>query len=152
MSETLGSLPPGPGRTTASPWTVCGAFQVCGAPFSHWPFKGITCMRAKSLQSRPTPCNPMDCSLPGFSVHGSLQARILEWVFMSSSGDLPDPWVKPASLTTPVSAKGSLLPVPPGKLQRDWGQTSKSIYFQMSPLLLGVARDTESNLQSLFPF
>ena len=30
-------------------------------------------------------CDPMDCSLPGFSVHGILQARILEWVAMSSS-------------------------------------------------------------------
>ena len=28
----------------------------------------------------PTPCDPMDCSPPGFSVHGILQARILEWV------------------------------------------------------------------------
>ena len=27
-----------------------------------------------------TLCNPMDCSPPGFSVHGILQARILEWV------------------------------------------------------------------------
>ena len=31
-------------------------------------------------QSYPTLCNPMDCSLPGFSVHGILQARTLEWV------------------------------------------------------------------------
>ena len=31
-------------------------------------------------QSCPTLCDPMDCSLPGFSVHGILQARILEWV------------------------------------------------------------------------
>ena len=30
-------------------------------------------------------CNPMDCSLPGFSVHGILQARILEWVTISFS-------------------------------------------------------------------
>ena len=30
-------------------------------------------------------CNPMDCSLPGSSVHGVLQARILEWVTMSFS-------------------------------------------------------------------
>ena len=29
-------------------------------------------------QSCPSPCDPMDCSLPGFSVHGILQARILE--------------------------------------------------------------------------
>ena len=31
------------------------------------------------------PCNPMDCSLPGFPVHGILQARILEWVAISCS-------------------------------------------------------------------
>ena len=40
------------------------------------------CMRAKSLQSCPILCEPMDCNPPGFSVHGILQARILEWVAM----------------------------------------------------------------------
>ena len=40
---------------------------------------------AKSLQSCPTLCNPMDCSLPGFSVHGILQPRTLEWVAISFS-------------------------------------------------------------------
>ena len=35
---------------------------------------------AKSLQSCPTLCDPMDCSLPGSSVHEILQARTLEWV------------------------------------------------------------------------
>ena len=35
---------------------------------------------SKSLQSCPTPCNPMDCSPPASSAHGILQARILEWV------------------------------------------------------------------------
>ena len=35
---------------------------------------------AKSLQSCPILCDPMDSSLPGFSVHGILQARTLEWV------------------------------------------------------------------------
>ena len=40
---------------------------------------------AASLQSCPTLCDPMDCSLPGFSVHGILQARILEWVAISFS-------------------------------------------------------------------
>ena len=34
---------------------------------------------AKSLQSCLTLCDPMDCSLPGSSVHGSFQARVLEW-------------------------------------------------------------------------
>ena len=41
---------------------------------------------AKPLQSCPILCNPMDCNLPGPSVHGILQARILEWVAMPSSG------------------------------------------------------------------
>ena len=36
-------------------------------------------------QSCPTLCNPMDCSLPGSSVHGIFQARILEWVAISFS-------------------------------------------------------------------
>ena len=36
-------------------------------------------------QSCSTLCDPMDCSLPGSSVHGILQARILEWVAMISS-------------------------------------------------------------------
>ena len=45
----------------------------------------ITAAAAKSLQSCPTLCDPMDCSLPGFSVHGILQARTLEWVTISFS-------------------------------------------------------------------
>ena len=36
-------------------------------------------------QSYLTLCDPMDCSLPGYSVHGILQARILEWVAISFS-------------------------------------------------------------------
>ena len=36
-------------------------------------------------QSCPTLCNPMDCSPPGSSVHGILQARILEWVVIPFS-------------------------------------------------------------------
>jgi len=40
---------------------------------------------AQSFQSCPTLCNPMDCSLPGSSVHRILQVRILEWVAISSS-------------------------------------------------------------------
>ena len=40
---------------------------------------------AKSLQSCPTLCDPMDCGPPGSSVHGILQARIVNWVAMPSS-------------------------------------------------------------------
>ena len=43
------------------------------------------CVCAKSLQSCPTLCDPVDCSPPGSSVHGILQARILEWVTMPFS-------------------------------------------------------------------
>ena len=42
-------------------------------------------MCATSLQSCTTLCNPVDSSLPGSSVHGILQARILEWVATPSS-------------------------------------------------------------------
>ena len=40
---------------------------------------------AKSLQSCPTLCDPIDGSPPGSSVHGIFQARTLEWVAISSS-------------------------------------------------------------------
>ena len=43
------------------------------------------CVCANLLQSCPTLCNPLDCSPPGSSVHGILQARILEWVTISVS-------------------------------------------------------------------
>ena len=36
-------------------------------------------------QSCPTLCDPMDCSLPGFSFHGIFQARVLKWVAISFS-------------------------------------------------------------------
>ena len=42
-------------------------------------------VHAKSSQSCPALCDPIDCSPPGSSVHGILQARTLEWVAISSS-------------------------------------------------------------------
>ena len=53
-----------------------------------------------------TLCNPMDCNQPGSFVHGIIQARILEWVAMPSSGDLPDPMIKPESLMSPALVTG----------------------------------------------
>ena len=41
---------------------------------------------AKSLQSCPTLSDPMDCNLPGSFIHGSFQARVLEWVAIAFSG------------------------------------------------------------------
>ena len=46
-------------------------------------------------QSCPTLCDPMDCSLLGSSVHGICEARILEWVAISFSRNLPHPGIKP---------------------------------------------------------
>ena len=50
-------------------------------------------------------CYPMDCSLPGSSVHGILQSRIMQWVAIPP-GDLPSPGIEPVSLHWQV---GSLL-------------------------------------------
>ena len=57
----------------------------------------------------------MDYSQPGASVHGSLQARILEWVPCPPPGDLPNPGIEPGSLMSPTLAADSLPLVPPGK-------------------------------------
>ena len=50
------------------------------------PFSSCVCVCVYAHdQSSPTLCNPMDCSLPGFFVLGTVQARLLEWVAISSS-------------------------------------------------------------------
>ena len=64
------------------------------------------CMRARSLQSCPTLCDPMDCSLTGSSVHGILQARTLEWDTMPSSRGSSNLGIEPASLASPALAGG----------------------------------------------
>ena len=53
------------------------SLQILISPFSE--------SESEVAQSCPTLCNPMDCSPPGSSVHGILQARILEWVAISFS-------------------------------------------------------------------
>ena len=60
----------------------------------------------KSLPSCPTLCSLMDCSPPGSSVHGILQARIPEWVANPPPGDLPNLGIKPTSLTSLTLAGG----------------------------------------------
>ena len=54
----------------------------------------------------------MDCSAPGFSVHGILQARILEWVVFPFPGNPPDPGIKPRSAALQAD---SLPSEPPGQ-------------------------------------
>ena len=64
--------------------------------------KATAYVHAKTLHVCLTLCDPIDCSPPGSPVHGILQARILEWVAMPSSRDLPDPGIEPVSLTSPA--------------------------------------------------
>ena len=69
----------------------------------HTTYINITiCMHSKSLQSCPTLCEPMECSLLGSSVYGILQARILEWVACPPPWDFPDPGIEPMSLMSPA--------------------------------------------------
>ena len=59
---------------------VCSTFRSCS-------FSVFLCVRTRLVaQSCLTLCDPMDCSLPGSSVYGILQARILEWAAIPFSG------------------------------------------------------------------
>ena len=59
----------------------------------------------------PALCDPMDCSPPGSSIHGILQARILEWVAISFPRGSSDPGIEPGSLALQADA---LTSEPPG--------------------------------------
>ena len=64
-------------------WTwrpFCLPFHVGMTAASKTFSKFQRVKKVKVTQSRPTLCDPMDCSLPGSCVHGIAQARILEWV------------------------------------------------------------------------
>ena len=65
-------------------------------------------------QSCPTLCDPMNCSLPGSSIHVIFQTKVWEWVEFPSPGDLPDPGIKPRS---PALQAGALPSELPGKPQ-----------------------------------
>ena len=71
--------------------------------YSPWGYKSRT---------RLNDCNPIDSGLPGSSVHKIFQARILEWITISSSRDLPDPGIKPTSPSSPALAGGFFTTAP----------------------------------------
>ena len=58
----------------------------------------------KSLQLCPTLCEPMDCSWPGYCVHGILLGKNTGVLPCPPPGDLRDPGINPASLTSPALA------------------------------------------------
>ena len=73
---------------------------------------GIKKVKVLVAQLCLTLCNPTDYSLPGSSVHGIIQARILSGLPSLSPEDFPDPGIKP---TSPTLAGGFFTTVPPGK-------------------------------------
>ena len=84
-----------------------------------------TCMCA-------TLCDSMDCSPPGSSIHGILQARILEWIAISFSwGSFPTQGSNPSLLCLLHRQESSLSPVPPGK------PSSKASIFSLTLSLSG---------------
>ena len=68
-------------------------------------------MEVEVTQLCPTLCDPTD-----YTVHGILQARMLEWAALSFSKDLPDPGIEPRS---PALQVDSLEAEPPGKPRQD---------------------------------
>ena len=75
--SSRGSSLPGDGTSISY---LAGRFFTAEPPGELW-----ACRQAQSLQSCLTLYNPKDCSLPGSSVHGILQARRREWVAISYS-------------------------------------------------------------------
>ena len=67
-------------------------------------------VKSEVAQSCPTLCDPMDCSPPGSSILGIVQARILECIVFPSPGDLPDLGIE---LRSPTLQADSLLSEPP---------------------------------------
>ena len=76
-------------------------------------YKEMLIWAAETIPVCPTLCNPMDHRPSGSSVHGILQARILEWVAIPPPGDLPDPGIKPESLHWQVVSLPLVPPVKP---------------------------------------
>ena len=86
-------------RLVTSDWRHLVSLRLC---------RPSACVRAKSLQSCLTLCDPMNCSPPGSSVHGISQARILEWVAMPSSRGSSRPSDQTESPEAPALQVGSL--------------------------------------------
>ena len=86
-----------------------------GPYVGHFPNNNSSLQKLKVVVSQSYGlCNAMDCSPSGSSVHGILQARILEWVADSFSRTSSHPGIEPRS---PTLQKDSLWCEPPGKLQ-----------------------------------
>ena len=91
-------------------------------------------VRAQLLHLCLTLCDPMDCSLPGSSVHGILQARILEWIAFSFQGIFLPQGSNPHVLRLLHWKVGSLPLVPPGKSHEGSNFHLQLPHIQVHPL------------------
>ena len=107
-------------------------------------------MKVKMLviQSHLTLCNPIDCNPPGFSMHGILQARILEWVPLPCPVDLPDLRIEPGS---PVLQADSLLSehMYTSFCLYNFCKCNKIIYVGMTSQLFNIAEISSSFSRAL---
>ena len=110
----------GSGAEGAHAHSVKGSFTLPTTLLS-FSMKGS---KMKVAQSCPTLCDPTD-----HTVHGMLQARILEWQPFPSPGDLPNPGIEARS---PTLQADSLPSEPPGK-PRNTGVGSLSLLQQICP-------------------
>ena len=90
-----------------SPWRswflcVCVCVCVCVCACAH--------MYVRVIQPRSTLCSPMNCGLPGSSVHGILQQEYWSGSPFPSLGDLPDPGIKSGSSTLQADSLPSKTP------------------------------------------
>ena len=103
-----------------SPWESPGKNTGVGCHFL------LQCMKVKSeiAQSCPTLSDPMDCSLPGSSIHGIFQARVLEWVAIAFSEYCP---------THPQHFPPSFFTIPLSSARRGGTATQRHASGQCSP-------------------
>ena len=71
---------------------------MASGPITSWQIDGETVQTVSEvIQLCLILCDHMDCSLPGSSIHGIFQARVLEGVPFPSPEDIPNPGIEPRS-------------------------------------------------------
>ena len=116
------------GRQNLSHWTakeVPKWIYVLNADFLN---SSLEVKWSEVAQSCPNLCDPMDCSLPGFSAHGIFQARVLEWVAISFSSAWKWKW---SHSTSPSEVKS---------LSRVWLFATPWTVAYQAPLSMGFSR------------
>ena len=116
------------------PWDSPGKNTGVGCHFL------LQCMRVKSesevAQSCPTFSDPMDCSPPGSSIHGSFQARVLEWGAIAFSEELADRCVKEAHCSSGTTGSECFMEGTSGRWSFSFQTQSHSLWTNLPCLRL----------------